>query len=130
MFSVKVFLSSPRLCWPNIPSEAVGEVPQDAGHGESEAGTRRLFFRPGEWRPDLHGENGDEDEAATGVAVPAKVTEEEEENERMSNRPLCTFSFPIGSRSMLRGDIFHLRIWKLRLSEVKGLGRSRDLSLG
>lgn len=44
-------LSSLQLCWPNISSEAVREVPQNAGNGESEAGPWLLFFRPGVWRP-------------------------------------------------------------------------------
>lgn len=31
---------------------------------------------------------------------------------------------------MAQGNIFQVQIWRLRLSEAKGLGCSRDLSLG
>lgn len=42
-----------------------------------------------------------------------------------------TASFPTAAPGMPQGNIFHVQVWRLRLSEeVKGLGCSRDLSVG
>lgn len=94
-----VFLSSPRISWASILSEAVRRISQHTGEGESKVGVQLLAF----WLEDDGDGGGDGGGWGGGGLRHAENS---------------SLHFPIQPHLMLQGNGSHLEIWKLRLSKV------------